>query len=115
MDVNVVLDVLTTINTQAPQLLEMYKHQLYLLIGFSSFLIVIGLFLLVFVYIRTKKIAKEHGFSCLQEIIIDYYLGRVILAFICLFLGTIFLISGVHDLHTLNLFPQEFLIDKLFS
>lgn len=114
MDVNVILDILTTINTQAPQLLEMYKQQLYLLIGFSTFLIVVGLFLLVFVYIKTKKMDKEHGFSCL-EVIIDYYFGRVILALICLFSGIIFLISGVYDLHTLNLFPQEFLIGKLLS
>lgn len=116
MDVDITLDMLRTIETQAPQLLEMYKQQTYALLGVAGVLLaisfVIGLY--IFAKVRRQKKLSTGCFSSF-EIILDYYFGRLLVALILAAFGLVLLSSGFYNLYMINFFPHEFLLNMLFS
>lgn len=116
MDVDVTLDMLRTIETQAPQLLEMYKQQTYVLLSVAVVLLIISLIigLYVFAKVRRQKKLSEHYLSSF-EIILDYYFGRLLTAIILAAFGLVLLSSGFYHLYMINFFPHEFLLNMLFS
>ena len=115
MDVDVTLDMFRTIETQAPQLLEMYQQQTYALLGVSAVLLIIGFIigLYIFVEVRRRKKLSEHCSAF--EIILDYYFGRLLVAILLAAFGLVFLSSSFYNLYMINFFPQEFLLDMMFS
>lgn len=116
MDVDVTLDMLRTIKTQAPQLLEMYTQQTYILLGVSAMLLIIGVIigLYIFAKVRRQKKLSMHEFSSF-EIILDYHFGKLLVAIILAAFGLVLLSSGLYNLYMINFFPHEFLLDMMFS
>lgn len=116
MDVDVTLDMLRTIETQAPQLLEMYRQQTYVLLGVSAVLLIIALIigLYVFAEVRRQKRLSTDYFSSF-EIILDYHFGKLLVAIILAAFGLVLLSSGLYNLYMINFFPHEFLLNMLFS
>ena len=116
MDVDVTLDMLRTIETQAPQLLEMYKQQTYVLLGVAGTLLIISLIIGLYIFAKVRRYKKlsEHCLSSF-EIILDYYFGRLLTAIILAAFGLVLLSSGLYHLYMINFFPHEFLLNMLFS
>ena len=116
MDVDVTLDMLRTIETQAPQLLEMYKQQTYALLGVAGALLIISLIIGLYIFAKVRRYKKlsEHYLSSF-EIILDYYFGRLLVAIILAAFGLVLLSSGLYHLYMINFFPHEFLLNMLFS
>ena len=116
MDVDVTLDMLRTIETQAPQLLEMYKQQTYALLGVAGVLLIISLIIGLYIFAKVRRYKKisMHDFSSF-EIILDYYFGRLLTAIILAAFGLVLLSSGLYNLYMINFFPHEFLLNMLFS
>jgi hypothetical protein len=116
MDVDVTLDMLRTIETQAPQLLEMYKQQTYVLLGIAGVLLIISFIIGLYVFAevgRYKKLSKHYLSSF--DIILDYYFGRLLTAIILAAFGLVLLSSGLYNLYMINFFPHEFLLNMLLS
>ena len=116
MDVDVTLDILRTIETQAPQLLEMYKQQTYVLLGIAGVLLIISFIIGLYVFAEVGRYKKlsEHCLSSF-DIILDYYFGRLLTAIILAAFGLVLLSSGLYNLYMINFFPHEFLLNMLFS
>lgn len=116
MDVDVTLDMFRTIETQAPQLLEMYTQQTYILLGVSTVLLIIALIIGLYIFAKVKRQKKlsMHEFSAF-EIILDYYFGKLLVAIILAAFGLVLLSSGLYNLYMINFFPHEFLLDMMFS
>lgn len=115
MDVDVTLDMLRTIETQAPQLLEMYKQQTYALLGVAAVLLIIGLIIGLYIFAKVRRQKKRFTEFSSFEIILDYYFGRLLVAILLIAFGLVFLSSGFYNLYMINFFPHEFLLDILFS
>ena len=116
MDVDVTLDMLRTIETQAPQLLEMYKQQTYVLLGIAGVLLIISFIIGLYVFAkvgRYKKLSKHYLSSF--DIILDYYFGRFLVAILLTAFGLVFLSYSFYNLYMINFFPHEFLLNMLFS
>ena len=116
MDVDVTLDMLRTIETQAPQLLEMYKQQTYALLGVAGTLLIISLIIGLYIFAKVRRYKKlsEHYLSSF-DIILDYYFGRLLVAIILAAFALVLLSSGFYNLYMINFFPHEFLLNMLFS
>lgn len=116
MDVDVTLDMLRTIETQAPQLLEMYKQQTYALLGVAGALLIISFIIGLYIFAKVRRYKKlsMHDFSSF-EIILDYYFGRLLVPIILAAFGLVLLSSGLYNLYMINFFPHEFLLNMLFS
>lgn len=109
MDVDVTLDMLRTIETQAPQLLEMYKQQTYVLLGIAGVLLIISFIIGLYVFAevgRYKKLSEDYFSSF--EIILDYYFGRLLVAIILAAFGLVLLSSGCYHLYMINFFRMSF-------
>lgn len=115
MDVNVALDMLGTIETQAPQLLEMYKQQTYILLGISAVLLIIAFIIGLYIFIKVREQKKRFTEFSFFEFILDYYFGRLLVAIILAAFGLVLLSSGLYNLYMINFFPHEFLLNMLFS
>ena len=116
MDVDVTLDMLRTIETQAPQLLEVYRQQTYVLLGIAGVLLIISFIIGLYVFAevgRYKKLSEDYFSSF--EIILDYYFGRLLVAIILAAFGLVLLSSGLYNLYMINFFPHEFLLNMLLS
>ena len=116
MDVDVTLDMLRTIETQAPQLLEVYRQQTYVWLGVAGVLLIISFIIGLYVFAkvgRYKKLSKHYLSSF--DIILDYYFGRLLTAIILAAFGLVLLSSGLYNLYMINFFPHEFLLNMLFS
>lgn len=116
MDVNVTLDMLRTIETQAPQLLEVYRQQTYVWLGVAGVLLIISLIIGLYIFVKVRRYKKisEHYLSSF-EIILDYYFGRLLVTIILAAFALVLLSSGLYNLYMINFFPQEFLLDTMFS
>ena len=115
MDVDVTLDMLRTIETQAPQLLEMYKQQTYVLLGVAGVLLIISFIIGLYVFAKVRRQKKRFIEFSSFEIILDYYFGRLLVAIILAAFGLVLLSSGLYNLYMINFFPHEFLLNMLFS
>ena len=115
MDVDVTLDMLRTIETQAPQLLEMYKQQTYVLLGVAGALLIISLIIGLYIFAKVRRQKKRFTEFSSFEIILDYYFGRLLVAIILAAFALVLLSSGFYNLYMINFFPHEFLLNMLFS
>ena len=116
MDVDVTLDMLRTIETQAPQLLEVYKQQTYILFGVSAVLLIIALIIGLYIFAKVRRYKKLSEYSLSSfEIILDYYFGKLLVAILLAAFGLVLLSSGFYNLYMINFFPHEFLLNMLFS
>ena len=116
MDVDVTLDMLRTIETQAPQLLEVYKQQTYILLGVSAVLLIIALIIGLYIFAKVRRYKKLSEYSLSSfEIILDYYFGKLLVAILLAAFGLVLLSSGFYNLYMINFFPHEFLLNMLFS
>lgn len=109
------LDMLRTIETQAPQLLEMYTQQTYFWLGISAVLLIIAFIIGLYIFIKVREQKKRFTEFSSFEIILDYYFGRLLTAIILGAFGLVLLSSGFYNLYMINFFPHEFLLDMLFS
>lgn len=116
MDVDVTLDMLRTIETQAPQLLEVYRQQTYALLGVAGALLIISFIIGLYIFVKVRGMRKRSNL-CLSffEFILDYYLGRLLVAIILAAFALVLLSSGFYNLYMINFFPHEFLLNMLFS
>ena len=116
MDVDVTLDMLRTIETQAPQLLEVYRQQTYVWLGVAGVLLIISLIIGVYIFAEVRRYKKlsEHCLSFF-EFILDYYFGRLLVAILLAAFALVLLSSGLYNLYMINFFPHEFLLNMLFS
>lgn len=115
MDVDVILDMLRTIETQAPQLLEMYKQQTYVLLGVAVVLLLISLIIGLYIFAKVRRQKKRFTEFSSFEIILDYYFGRLLVAIILAAFALVLVSSGFYNLYMINFFPHEFLLNMLFS
>lgn len=115
MDVNVAIDMFRTIETQAPQLLEMYKQQTYALLGVAGTLLIISFIIGLYIFAKVRRWKKLSEHCSAFEIILDYYFGRLLVAILLAAFGLVLLSSGSYNLYMINFFPHEFLLDMLFS
>lgn len=115
MDVDVTLDMLRTIETQAPQLLEVYRQQTYVWLGVAAVLLIISFIIGLYIFAKVRKQKKRFTEFSSFEIILDYYFGRLLVAIILAAFGLVLLSSGFYNLYMINFFPHEFLLNMLFS
>ena len=106
MDIDVTLDMLRTIETQAPQLLEVYRQQTYVWLGVAVALLIISLIIGLYIFAKVRGMRKRSNL-CLSffEFILDYYFGRLLVAIILGAFGLVLLSSGFYNLYMINFFP----------
>ena len=115
MDIDVTLDMLRTIETQAPQLLEVYRQQTYVWLGVAVALLIISLIIGLYIFAKVRRQKKRFTEFSSFEIILDYYFGRLLVAIILAAFALVLLSSGFYNLYMINFFPHEFLLNMLFS